>query len=351
MKDECCKYLMAGLAGPTGVFVDCTVGGGGHTKEILQRGGKVIGLDQDSDAIAEAQSKLSTYIANGQLDLIKCNFRDIKSAVSKSKLTTDGFVDGVLMDLGISSHQIDEPGRGFAFAADGPLDMRMGRDLKDLTPSFTAATIVNEYDPEDIADILYHYGDETRSRKIAREIVASRPLQTTGDLVDVISRVTAWKDRPKTLARCFQALRIVVNDEMGSLNRALLDMASVVRPGGRLVVLSYHSLEDRRVKSLIKNGSPYEPESEEEEKRISLLDISWKPLFKKAMVPSEKEIQLNRRSRSAKLRVAERVSVGSELQSDTVYLGSDLGKKNKYPRGLMGEKQLKRVEPWDSDQK
>ena len=211
MRDECCSHLLSGPAQEKGVFVDCTVGGGGHTKAILERGGKVIGFDQDPEALAETSRKLATYIESGQLELVRTNFRNIARAVGESRLAKDngGICNGVLMDLGISSHQINEPGRGFAFSANGPLDMRMGggckfnddniadiegqgRILSSSTspPSLTAAMICNEYDQDDIVNILYEYGEERRSRKLAREIVASRPISTTRELVDILSRVT-----------------------------------------------------------------------------------------------------------------------------------------------------------------
>ena len=162
-------------------------------------------------------------------------------------------VDGVLMDLGISSHQIDEASRGFAFGSEGPLDMRMASG--ESSGSLTAATIVNKWDVDSLANVLYEYGDETRSRQISREIVSARPHSTTFDVKKAICRVTSYKRQSATLARCFQALRIVVNDELGALDDALNSMHRCVVPGGRLVALSYHSLEDRRVKQLIRYGS------------------------------------------------------------------------------------------------
>ena len=251
--NECCEYL---AIKPNGLYVDCTLGGGGHTREIIRRGGRVIGLDQDPDSIAKTSKELSEYISSERLEIVQTNFRFIEKAVQSAKLANGQLVDGILMDLGISSHQIDEPSRGFAFGADGPLDMRMGqgKTANAGAAEFTAATICNEWTVDDIADTLYHFGEETRSRQIAREIVLARPLNTTGALVDVINRITSWKQRSKTLARCFQALRICVNDEMGALDESLMSAHRCLRPGGRLVVISYHSLEDRRVKRLFKTG-------------------------------------------------------------------------------------------------
>ena len=176
MREECCKFLLSSPSGPKGLFLDCTVGGGGHTRALLESGGRVIGLDQDPEAIAETSGKLHQYIESGHLELIQTNFQDLVSAIQCSRLAKEfgGRCDGVLMDLGISSHQIDEPERGFAFKSDGPLDMRMKRhtnnksdglfskDGEHLSSTFTAAKICNEFHEEDIADILYYYGEENR---------------------------------------------------------------------------------------------------------------------------------------------------------------------------------------------
>ena len=326
MMNECCDLLNIR---PGGVYVDCTMGGGGHTRAILERGGRVIGIDQDPDSIERVKRLLSSYIAAGDLEVIQTNFRNIRDAIASSKLAgDDGAVDGVLMDLGISSFQIDEATRGFAFSQDGPLDMRMnkgilGSGLDDDLPVpkvVSAFDIINFWDANDIADILYNYGDEVRSRVIAREIVLARPLNTTGQLESVISRVTQFKQRSKTLARCFQALRIVVNDEIGALEDALLRMHECIRFEGRFVVMSYHSLEDRRIKQLFRDGviqgrSVTGSDASQGRKRIdSTLNIAsttvanpWKVMNKRAVVPTDEELQLNRRSRSAKLRCAEQI--------------------------------------------
>lgn len=332
MMNECCDLLNIR---PRGIYVDCTMGGGGHTRAILERGGRVIGIDQDPDSIERVKRLLSSYIAAGDLEVIQTNFRNIRDAIASSKLVGDGdgVVDGVLMDLGISSFQIDEATRGFAFSQDGPLDMRMnkgmlGSELDEGIPMpkvVSAFDIINFWDANDIADILYNYGDEVRSRVIAREIVLARPLNTTGQLESVISRVTQFKQRSKTLARCFQALRIVVNDEIGALEDALLRMHECIRFEGRFVVMSYHSLEDRRIKQLFRDGviqgrsviGSSDARHQGGRKRSdesSTLSISsttvtnpWRVLNKRAVVPTDEELQLNRRSRSAKLRCAEQV--------------------------------------------
>jgi 16S rRNA (cytosine1402-N4)-methyltransferase len=328
MLNECCDNL---LIKPGGVYVDCTMGGGGHTKAILERGGNVIGLDQDPDAIAKTSSTLSKYIESGNLEIIQTNFRFIQDAVRNSKLaskTDTKLVDGILMDLGISSHQIDEPSRGFAFGADGPLDMRMGQSDSG---SITAASIVNEWDLTTIANVLYQFGEETRSRQIAREIVASRPVNTTGELEKIISRITMFKKRPQTLARCFQALRIAVNDEMGALIEALSTVQNCVRPGGRLVILSYHSLEDRKVKQLIRDGKVGIDDSNNNDNTQS---FPWQPVFKRAQIPSEDEISRNRRARSAKLRVAERLSDDIKIDDNDI---------NPKKKSFLGSKQLAKL--------
>jgi hypothetical protein len=228
---------------------------------------------------------------------------------------------------------------------------------------FTAATIVNEWSADEIADTLYHFGEETRSRQIAREIVASRPIVTTADLVQVINRITSWKQRSKTLARCFQALRICVNDEMGALDEALMSAHRCLRPGGRLVVISYHSLEDRRVKRLFKTGS-VEGDGDD------AAGGPWTPLFKvpppppcpaphlaitshvppgvlsqRAQAPTDAEIDRNRRSRSAKLRVAERYDEAASSRY------SEFTAEGAGRRSLMGAKQLEKLRRRELEEK
>lgn len=400
LRDECLDYLEVG---PGKIYLDCTLGGGGHSKAILDRGGLVVALDQDRDAIRRASLVCKQYLDAGKMEIFQVNFRHAASTIlnrsqlvanRKSQSTQIYGVDGVLMDLGVSSHQIDESSRGFAFSQTGPLDMRMSRPVSDddngstdnhHNTGLTASDIVNEWDADSIANVLYDYGDETKSRSIAREIVAARPLTTTTDLETCIARVTPWKKRAQTLARCFQALRIVVNDEMRALDEALESMHTCVNPGGRLVVLSYHSLEDRKVKRLLaaKKGDLPDVDngeyagaqyahlysdstrsnrgaSDEDIKNVlssgvslsdeqrnalqaSLYDMNsnkqigpWKALFKRAQGPSKEEMDRNRRSRSAKLRVATRIVEGSED-------GEDEMRNNKYGK-KMGKKQLKKLE-------
>eukprot|EP01038_Epipyxis_sp_PR26KG_P012978 gene12978-17403_t len=358
MKKECCDYLNIKSGG---IYVDCTLGGGGHTRAILERGGFVVGLDQDPDAIKTTSDALRVYINNNSFEIIPTNFRDIEFALKDSKLAKNGKVDGVLMDLGVSSFQINEPNRGFAFGQDGPLDMRMNKGLPNSTndifdsKELTASIILNTWDVEEIADILYKYGDEVRSRQIAREIVANRPLNSTLQLSNTISRITSFKQRAKTLARCFQALRIVVNDELGSLNQALKNMHHLIKPNGRLVILSYHSLEDRIVKNLLKQ-SPSVAESSKVNNDNNYINNNdnnnndndncyvWKPLFKRAMVPSDEEIKINRRARSAKLRVAEVFDLNKKIDDNNgneIDIKKSILRKNRMPK--LGAKELAKL--------
>jgi 16S rRNA (cytosine1402-N4)-methyltransferase len=379
MLEECLDHLRIK---PGGVYLDCTLGGGGHSKAILDRGGYVIGLDQDSDAIARASIVCKDYIREGKMEIFQTNFRNSADTVlSRSKLlqtaaanrdsssgSGSGSIgaDGVLMDLGISSHQIDEASRGFAFGSEGPLDMRMEQQGQTqqqqqtgTAATLTAATIVNEWDVDRLANVLYEYGDETRSRQIAREIVATRPHTTTFDVKEAISKVTSFKRRSPTLARCFQALRIVVNDEMSALDEALDHMHRVVLPGGRLVIMSYHSLEDKRVKNLIKTGSASGAKQQQsvvegyttpQQQQQSVYDLGgstkivgpWKPCFKRAVGPSEEEMQRNRRSRSAKLRVAERRDDNNGDNDGDTYSGRRVKSK-----AFAGKKQLQKQQQQD----
>jgi 16S rRNA (cytosine1402-N4)-methyltransferase len=298
----------------------------------LRRGGKVIGIDQDPDAIAEVGSKLARF-TDGRLEIVQANFRRIAQVVKAARLAENGLVDGVIMDLGISSHQIDVSTRGFAFAQDGPLDMRMSQG-EGPEGVLTAATIVNTWTEESISNLLFDYGEEPRARRLARSLVACRPLETTGALKDVINQNTHFNFQTKTLARCFQALRIAVNDEMLALEDALTSLHEVVRPGGRLVVMSYHSLEDRPVKRLLNSGQLSSSASKAEV-------LYWKPVGRKAVVASPDELALNNRARSAKMRVGERIDAVNI--SDLEYLpGRE--RKSKYMKGQKGAKQRKRAE-------
>ena len=206
-----------------------------------------------------------------------------------------------------------------------------------LDAELSAHTIVNTWDVDTIANILYDYGEEVKSRSIARDIVSGRPIDRTSQLEEIISRRTSFKERSKTLARCFQALRIVVNDEINALEQALTDVKDIVKPGGRLVILSYHSLEDRRVKRLIREGSVFESDNNPS---VLMGSLPWKTVNKRAIPPTEKEIQLNRRARSAKLRAAERfIANASPDQKNNITDQEENEKKTKH----LGAKQLRKM--------
>lgn len=276
------------------IFVDCTVGYCGHAAEILAASapsGIVIGIDRDRQAIEAGRKRLESF--GDRAVLIKGHFVDLKRHLADRSISR---VHGVLFDLGVSSPQIDEPGRGFSFQAEGPLDMRMDQDS-----GATAADIVNRTDEVDLANMIYQFGEERYSRRIARAIVrarASRPFTTTSELVSVINSAVPGhyrRGRIHCATRTFQALRIAVNQELDHLEPALRDAADVLVPGGRLCVISFHSLEDRIVKQTFRAlsaGSGGE------------LEI----LTKRPQLPTGEEIDRNPRSRSAKLRVIQRVA-------------------------------------------
>lgn len=307
-------------------FVDATLGGGGHTSQLLnhlQAGDIVFGCDVDSDALKLASERLSKYLGPNHESLplfvpVQTNFCNLASVlpalehpITSKRLLDDGKVDGILMDLGVSSHQIDTPERGFAFMKDGPLDMRMSKDL-----GLTAADICNEFDERELCRILKLYGDEPRARSIAKSITQRRPLVTTNDLVSAVSAVTpeyAKKrrmGRTASLARVFQSIRIMVNEEDKVLDRAFSEMCpTLLRQGGRLVVLSYHSMEDRACKRIMRDGT-VSPTRETFAKDVYGNFVGGPRPFRplgKARKASSKEVDENSRSRSATLRVAERL--------------------------------------------
>jgi len=267
-----------------GKFIDATLGAGGHTRAILDRtapDGRVLGLDQDESAIELARTSLQSY--GSRLESVKSNFRNV-AAVAEER----GFVgaDGVLADIGVSSMMLADAARGFSFLREGPLDMRMDREQK-----LTAGGVVNTYREKEIADILFTFGEERRSRPIARSIVRSRPLHTTFDLAQAVESVTGapryGKIHPAT--RTFQALRIYVNDELAALESFIDSSMALVRPGGRLVILTFHSLEDRIVKNKFRNSV-----------------TAGKALTRKVVTASDEELRRNPRARSAKLRAWEK---------------------------------------------
>ena len=275
---------------PDGLYADMTYGGGGHSKEIVSRLGQqghLYGFDQDLDAMEGA-------IKDERFTFVRSNFRFLKNWMQYYGV--DG-LDGILADLGVSSHHLDAGERGFSFRYDAALDMRMNQ-----TATLTAEKIVNEYSEEALADIFYLYGELKNSRKLANVIVkarASQRIATTGQLADLIKPLFGREREKKEMAKVFQALRIEVNGEMKAL-REMLDAAiKVLKPGGRLVVLTYHSLEDRMVKNILKTGSP---EGKVEQDIFGRTNAPMKPLGK-AVAPTKEEQAVNTRSRSAKMRI------------------------------------------------
>ncbi len=280
---------------PNGTYVDVTFGGGGHSAEILRRlgeGGRLFAFDQDPDAAANCPN-------DSRFTLIPQNFRHLQRAL---RLYGVKQVNGILADFGVSSHQFDAAERGFSFRFDAALDMRMNPD----TP-LHAAAVVNEYDTEDLKQLFSRYGELPRSGTLARVIAEERekhPIKTTEQLAEIIDGVYGPKQRNSAKAQAFQALRIEVNDEMGALADFLEQVEAVLMPTGRLVCITYHSLEDRMVKHLIRSGNLNdEPERDEFGKRL----LPYKAISRKPIVPSMQEIETNPRARSAKMRIAERV--------------------------------------------
>ncbi|HNW49939.1 MAG TPA: 16S rRNA (cytosine(1402)-N(4))-methyltransferase RsmH [Prolixibacteraceae bacterium] len=278
----------------TGIYVDATYGGGGHSRKILEQlgNGTLIAFDQDVDA-------RYNIIDDQRLIFVHQNFRFLKNF-----LRYHGFeqVDGVLADLGVSSHDFDVPDRGFSFRFEGRLDMRMNQ-----TALKTAEQVINEYEEKDLEMIFRDYGELSNARKTASVIVESRqrnPIRTTQELCSVLEPLVPQKAANKYLAKVFQALRIEVNQELDVLKSFLNDVVDVLKPGGRLVVISYHSLEDRLVKNLIQKGG-FSGEAEKD--FYGNVQAKFRPVCKKAIVPSEEEVRINPRARSAKLRIAEKI--------------------------------------------
>ncbi len=277
----------------SGIYVDCTFGGGGHSREILNRldqNGKLFSFDQDVDAI---RNKME----DSRFELVEQNFRFLKNNLRIRGIKQ---VDGVLGDLGVSSHQFDTPERGFSTRFDGELDMRMNQNAK-----LSAKTIINEYEEEDLVRIFYDFGELQGSYRLAREVVkarADKQIETIDELKQIFSFIPKMKEN-KFFAQMFQALRIEVNDEMAALKDMLSQCTDVIKPGGRLVIISYHSLEDRLTKRFMKNGMF---EGEPERDVFGNWSAPFKPLQSKVIVPTQEEINENPRARSAKMRIAVR---------------------------------------------
>lgn len=283
-------------------YIDLTVGAAGHARAMLERSspsGRLLAIDADPAAAAYARSILADY---GDRVTVRQGFFDDLSSVAAET----GFVgaDGILADLGFSSRQLGDPERGFSFQQEGPLDMRLNPEGE----SVTAADLVNTLPESELADLFYLYGEERRSRSIARAIVRQRPLRTTTELANVVSRTVGQRGRIHPATRVFMALRIAVNDELGALERMLPQAIGLLRPGGRLAIISFHSLEDRIVKDLFRREAKgcICPED------APICTCGHEPrlriLTRRPVQPSEAEIARNARSRSAKLRVAEKMA-------------------------------------------
>jgi len=302
--DECIESLNIKS---DGIYVDGTLGGAGHSLEILKRldKGTLVGIDQDEFALRVSQERLEKVQGSANLVLIKGNFRDMEKLL---RLNGINAVDGILLDIGVSSHQLDEAERGFSYMQDAPLDMRMDREQE-----LDAATIVNTYGESEIRDIIREYGEENWASRIASFIVKAREtgkIETTGQLVEIIKAAIparARREGPHPAKRTFQALRIAVNDELGALKDAIDCAVKILKPGGRLSIITFHSLEDRIVKN----------EFNKREKPCTCPPSfpvcvcgkvpELKILTKKPILPSEEETEKNPRARSAKLRTAQKL--------------------------------------------
>lgn len=293
---------------PDGIYVDCTLGGGGHSSRILEQldeNGHLYAFDQDDFAIEQAQITLKKGIEDGQVTLIKNNFRNLKTSLAELGVHK---VDGVLYDLGVSSPQLDDGERGFSYNYDASLDMRMNQSQQ-----LTAYEIVNEWDYSDLLRIFFQYGEEKFSKSIARRIEQHReikPIETTFELVEIIKEgipAAARRTGGHPAKRIFQAIRIAVNDELNAVSESVEQAIHLINVGGRISVITFHSLEDRIVKNLFKEYST----AEEPPKNLPILpsQIKKAPLKlvnRKVILPTEEEIERNKRSRSAKCRIAEK---------------------------------------------
>ena len=300
--DECMEGLNIR---PDGVYVDGTLGGGGHSEGICRRLGEqglLIGIDRDRDALNAAEKRLSDYTCRKVF--VQSNYSDIKDVLAELEIES---IDGALLDLGVSSFQLDNPERGFSYMQEAPLDMRMSQD-----DDFTAYDVVNTYDADELKNVIHKYGEERWASRIADFVVKARkdkPIETTGQLVDIIKAAipaSARRDGPHPAKRTFQAIRIEVNDELGQLERAVDEFCDVLAPGGRLCIITFHSLEDRIVKDIINRR--INPCTCPKEFPVcvcgKIRDIKKKS--NKPIAPTAAEIERNPRARSAKLRIAEK---------------------------------------------
>ena len=279
---------------PEGIYVDVTFGGGGHSKEILRQGDESIRLfsfDQDEDAE-------QNIVDDKRFTFVRSNFRYLYNFLRYHGVES---VDGILADLGVSSHHFDDSERGFSFRFEGKLDMRMNKRA-----GMTAADVVNTYDEERLADIFYLYGELKNSRKLASSIIkarATKPIVTIGDFLEIVKPMFGREREKKELAKVFQALRFEVNQEMEALKEMLAAATEALKPGGRLVVITYHSLEDRIVKNFMKTGNAA---GKSEQDFFGNMQTPFRLVNNKVIVASDEEVTRNPRSRSAKLRIAEK---------------------------------------------
>ena len=292
---------------PNGIYVDCTLGGAGHSEYLVKQlssKGRLICFDQDTTAIENAKIRLADYL--DRVTFVHSNFRYLKEELNNLGIFE---VDGILYDLGVSSPQLDTPERGFSYNHDAPLDMRM-----DQTATLTARTVLNDWPYEDLVRIFFRYGEEKFSKQIARKIEQARekqPIETTGELVDLIKAGIPAAARRKgghPAKRVFQAVRIAVNDELGAAEDSLMDAIDLIKVGGRISVITFHSLEDRLTKTIFKEASslPDLPPG------LPIIPDHLKPTLKlitrKPILPSDEELANNNRSRSAKLRIVEKIN-------------------------------------------
>lgn len=285
------------------MYVDATLGGGGHAEAILQADAtvRVVGIDADDDAVREAGERLRPY--GDRATVVQENFRNLAAVLERSGIRS---VNGILLDLGVSSYQLDRSNKGFSYRFEAPLDMRMGRGAVT-----TASALVNDVTERELADILFRYGEEKNARRIARTICSQRaiePIRTTIQLAQAAGRALPGPHRNKSLSRIFQAFRIAVNDEMNNLRAVLETGTEALMPGGRIVVIAYHSLEDRIVKDYFKEAAAAEVVDPNFPEHRTPKAAALRVVTRKPVLASDSEIQSNPRARSAKLRAAEKTA-------------------------------------------